>query len=250
MTQFGTRTIVTVSLLATLLALSGCKDQAGGSGSIASALSGGSDSGDGGNVSGGGTSTGSNDSPPNISGSPRKAVKIGDTYSFTPTVVESDGDALTFYLGNQPRWIDFNAKSGKLSGTPDLGDVGSYSNIQVAVSDGSTVVYLPSFDGSTVVYLPSFSVNVTQSGSSSATVSWIPPTQNTDGSPLTNLAAYKIYYGVSEGNYPNQIRINNPGITRYVVDNLTPDTYFFVSTSINSNGVESRYSNVASKAIN
>jgi len=239
MTQFGIRKIVTVSLLAALLVLSGCKDQAGGSGSIASALSGGSNSGDGGNVSGGGTNTGSNDSAPNISGSPRKAVKIGDTYSFTPTVVEADGDALTFYLGNQPRWIDFNAKSGKLSGRPSLGDVGTYSNIQIAVSDGSTVVYLPSF-----------SVNVTQSGSSSATVSWIPPTQNTDGSPLTNLAAYKIYYGVSEGNYPNQIRINNPGITRYVVDNLTPDTYYFVSTSINSDGVESRYSNVASKAIN
>jgi hypothetical protein len=126
-----------------------------------------------------------------------------------------------------------------LSGTPGPGDVGNYSNIQVAVSDGSTAVYLPSF-----------SVNVTQSGSASATISWAPPTQNTDGSPLTDLAAYKIYYGVSEGNYPNQIRINNPGLSTYVVDNLTPDTYFFVSTSINSSGVESEFSNVARKAVN
>jgi hypothetical protein len=241
MTQYGTRTIATVLLSATLLVLSGCKDQGGASSNIASAFNGGGSSGSsgGGDSSGGGSIAGPDGSPPTISGSPRGAVKVGDTYSFTPTVVEPDGDPLTFYAGNKPRWATFNAKTGKLSGNPGAGDAGNYSNIQVAVSDGSTAVYLPSF-----------SVNVTQSGSSSATVSWTPPTQNTDGSPLTNLAAYKIYYGVSEGNYPNQIRINNPGISTYVVDNLTPDTYFFVSTAINSSGVESEFSNVVSKALN
>jgi hypothetical protein len=242
MTQLGTRTIATVSLLATLLVLSGCKNQDGGSGSVASAMNGGGSSGGssgGGDSSGGSSNAGPDGSPPKISGSPRGAVKVGDTYSFTPTVVEPDGDTLTFYAGNKPRWATFNAKTGKLSGNPGAGDAGTYTNIQVAVSDGSTAVYLPSF-----------SVNVTQSGSSSATISWTPPTQNTDGSALTNLAAYKIYYGVSEGNYPNQVRISNPGISTYVVDNLTPDTYFFVSTSINSNGVESEFSNVARKTVN
>jgi hypothetical protein len=241
MTQHGMRTIATVSLLATLLVLSGCKNQDGGSSNannIASVFNGGGNI-DGGDSSGGSSNAGPGDSPPKISGSPREAVKIGDTYSFTPTVVEHDGDALTFFAGNQPRWANFDAKTGELSGRPDPGDAGTYSNIQVAVSDGSTAVYLPSF-----------SVNVTQSGSSSATISWTAPTQNTDGSALTNLAAYKIYYGVSEGNYPNQIRINNPGISTYVVDNLTPDTYFFVSTSINSSGVESELSNVARRTVN
>ena len=220
--------------------LSACKDNGGGNATLESAFNNGGTSGSGssGGASGG-SSSGSGDNPPTISGSPRKAVKIGDTYSFTPTVVESDGDPLTFYLGNQPRWADFNDKTGKLSGRPGPGDVGTYSNIQVAVSDGSSVVYMPSF-----------SVSVTQSGSSSATLSWTPPTQNTDGSQLTDLAAYKIYYGLSEGNYTNQIRINNPGISTYVVDNLTPDTYYFVSTSINSSGVESDFSNVARKIVN
>lgn len=242
MKQYGKRSIVTVLLLATLLIMSGCKDNGGGAGNasiLASVFSGGGGSSGGG--TGGDSNSGSNanDSPPKISGTPLKAVKIGDNYTFTPTVTGADGDSLTFYLGNQPRWMDFNSTSGKLSGRPGLGDVGTYTNIQVAVSDGSTVVYLPSF-----------SVNVTQTGTGSATVSWIAPTQNTDGSPLTNLAAYKIYYGVSEGNYTNQVRINNPGLTTYVVDNLTPATYFFVSTSINSNGVESDFSNVARKIVN
>ena len=82
------------------------------------------------------------------------------------------------------------------------------------------------------------------------TLSWTPPNQYEDGTPLNDLAAYKIYYGLSEGNYPNQIRIDNPGITTYVVDNLTANTYFFVSTSINSNDVESEFSNIAMKVVN
>jgi len=43
---------------------------------------------------------------------------------------------------------------------------------------------------------------------------------------------------------------NNPGITTYVVENLSPNTYIFASTSINASGVESDFSNVATKTIN
>ena len=81
-------------------------------------------------------------------------------------------------------------------------------------------------------------------------MSWTPPTQNTDGSDLTDLSGFKIYYGTSAGNYPNQITINNSGVTMYVVDNLSPNTWYFVSTSFNSSGVESDFSNVSSKTIN
>jgi len=80
-------------------------------------------------------------------------------------------------------------------------------------------------------------------------LTWTPPTKNTDGSQLTDLAAYKIYYGLSQGDYPNEIRIDNPGISTYVIDNLNPNTYYFVSTSINSAEVESDFSNVATKTI-
>jgi hypothetical protein len=84
----------------------------------------------------------------------------------------------------------------------------------------------------------------------SATLSWAPPTQNADGSPLTDLAGYKIYYGTSAGNYPNQVTINNPGITTYVIDNLQPNTWFFVMTSFNSSNMESDYSNVVTRIVN
>ena len=90
-------------------------------------------------------------------------------------------------------------------------------------------------------------------GSSSdrtATLSWVPPTENTDGSPLTDLAGYKIYYGTTAGNYPNVITIDNPGIATYIIDNLPPGyTYYFVITSFDSFGQESEYSDVGSKTI-
>jgi len=88
-----------------------------------------------------------------------------------------------------------------------------------------------------------------QVGFGSATLSWMPPTENADGSVLTDLVGYKVYYGNEPGNYPMSLQIDNPGIATYVVENLTPNTYYFVVTAINSRDIESEYSNEASKQI-
>ena len=83
-----------------------------------------------------------------------------------------------------------------------------------------------------------------------ATLSWQPPTENTDGSVLTNLAGYKIYYGTEAGNYTEIITIDNPGIAEYIVDNLPPgNTYYFVITAFNAEGIESEFSPAGSKVI-
>ncbi len=91
--------------------------------------------------------------------------------------------------------------------------------------------------------------NTTSNGA--ATLSWTAPTQNVDGSALTNLSGYKIYYGAQLGDYQNSVAINNPGITEYVIDNLQGNnTYYFVVTAFDSQGNESGLSNVANKVIN
>ena len=87
------------------------------------------------------------------------------------------------------------------------------------------------------------------SSSGNVTLSWIPPTENVDGSYLTDLAGYNIYYGIKQGEYGNRINISNPGIATYVVTNLSPNTYYFVATSFNTSGVESPYSSVVSKVV-
>ncbi len=84
----------------------------------------------------------------------------------------------------------------------------------------------------------------------STTLSWTPPTENDDGTALTDLDGYRIYWGTTPGNYPNSVTIGNEGTTTYVVDNLAPGTYEFVATSFNASGVESVYSNPTTKVVN
>ncbi|MGI9203438.1 MAG: fibronectin type III domain-containing protein, partial [Woeseiaceae bacterium] len=127
---------------------------------------------------------------------------------------------------------------GSLSGTPAPGDAAVYDDIQITVSDGSTTSSLPAF-----------SITVAQAAPGSVTLTWTAPTLNTDGTTLVDLSAYRVHYGTESGSYPNSIEISNAGITTYVIDNLNADTYYFVLTSLNSQDIESAFSNEASATI-
>jgi len=82
-----------------------------------------------------------------------------------------------------------------------------------------------------------------------ATLSWAAPDQNTDGSALTNLAGYRIYYGTSANALDQIINIPSVGVTEYVVDNLPTGTYYFSIRAYTSAGTESALSNVVSDTI-
>ena len=88
------------------------------------------------------------------------------------------------------------------------------------------------------------------SGSGNARVSWMPPTENTDGSQLADLAGYRIHYGTSAGNYSDTIDIDTPGLSSYLIENLASSTWYFSMTAVNSSGVESTFSTEVSKTIN
>ena len=78
----------------------------------------------------------------------------------------------------------------------------------------------------------------------SITLSWKPPTQNEDGSELTNLAGFKIYYGCQQSRqYDYVINIDSPTVTSYVVENLPAGTCYFAATAYNDQGVESKLTN-------
>ena len=173
-------------------------------------------------------------SPPTISGNPQTAVMMGDSYSFTPTASDPDEDQLTFSVENLPIWASFDASTGEVLGQPLLADVGVFQDLRITVSDG--------IDSAS---LAAFSVTVTQGALGSVTLSWTPPTQNDDGTALTDLVGYRFYYGTSSGSYTNQVQVDNPGINTYVIENLTPETYYIVATAIKRSGIESRYSNEA-----
>jgi hypothetical protein len=175
---------------------------------------------------------------PTIGGSVITAVSAGNAYHFIPTASDADGDTLAFNIQNKPAWATFASSTGALSGTPTAADIGTYSNITITVSDGKASTALGPF---------SIAVNAISDGQ--ATLSWTAPTQNADGSPLTNLAGYKIHYGTDPSALSKTISVSNATVTTYLVEDLSPTTWYFAITSINSAGVESDYSNMANKAI-
>ncbi len=179
-------------------------------------------------------------SAPTISGNPPSSVSVDRAFVFTPTATDPDGDPLTFSVRGLPGWADFDASSGLISGVPGPGDVGMYSGISVSVSDGSLSAALPSF-----------SVEVIASGAAtgSATLSWVAPTLNEDGSALTDLAGFRVYYGRQPGGYTNSVTLNDPGATSVVISDLASGEYEFVATAFNESGVESAFSAPASKTI-
>jgi hypothetical protein len=83
---------------------------------------------------------------------------------------------------------------------------------------------------------------------SSITLGWTPPTQNSNGTPLTNLAGYKIYYGTTSQDYSQNIKLANASLSRYVVSDLPAGTYYFAITAYNTQGIESPVSGEVSAA--
>jgi len=83
-------------------------------------------------------------------------------------------------------------------------------------------------------------------------LSWTPPTTNADGSALSDLSGYKIYYGPAPDRLNKSITISNSGITDYQSNELNIDlssgtTYYFGVAAYNSLGIESTVSNLVSK---
>ncbi|MGB5739562.1 MAG: putative Ig domain-containing protein, partial [Woeseia sp.] len=138
-----------------------------------------------------------NNTPPTISGNPSTQVDANSPYSFTPQASDADGDNLTFSVQGLPSWATFNSANGRISGAPAETDAATYSGIQITVSDGE--------DSAT---LGPFAITVNALVFGSATLSWVPPTLNTDGTPLNDLAGYKIYWGSESGNYTDSATLN------------------------------------------
>jgi len=83
----------------------------------------------------------------------------------------------------------------------------------------------------------------------SATLSWDAPTENTNGTPLTDLAGYTIYYGSSPGSLTQTISVADASATSYVVDNLSSGSYYFAVAADATDGTQSAQSSVGSKTI-
>jgi hypothetical protein len=77
---------------------------------------------------------------------------------------------------------------------------------------------------------------------------WQAPTQNVDGSPITDLAGYVVYWGTQSRSYTGSHTIKSPSVTKWRA-NVAPGTYYFALTAVDGEGNESGYSNEVRKSI-
>jgi Fibronectin type III domain len=145
---------------------------------------------------------------------------------------------LAFRIQNKPAWAAFDSSDGALTGTPGLADVGTDANIVISVSDSKSTTSLAPF---------SISVNEVSNGA--ATLNWSGVTQPLTGTALGNLAGYIVYYGTSADNLNQQVKLENPGLTSYMVTNLASATWYFAVAAYTRDGVVGEMSGITQKTV-
>ena len=179
-------------------------------------------------------------SPPVISGTPATSVVSNSAYSFQPTANDADADPLSFSVSNKPAWAGFSSTTGRLSGTPGSGSVGTYSNIVISVSDGTASASLQPF---------SIQVQAAPVLTGSLTLQWSAPVTRADGTPLSlsDIDGYRIYYGASAGNYPNRIDVADSTAQTATITDMPVGPYYLVMTTYDVSGLESAYSSMVTR---
>lgn len=75
-------------------------------------------------------------------------------------------------------------------------------------------------------------------------LSWTAPAEREDNQPLSlsEIAGYRIYYGTAQGDYQNEIDVNDGSAEGYTFSDLPKGTYYIVVTTYDTDGRESLYS--------
>ena len=165
----------------------------------------------------------------------------GDAITLSSSVNNLDADALTYH------WEQISGDAVSL--TEDDKDYLAFTTTEndtlafnVTATDSEGIEYTDTIN---VTVLP-----IDESTQGSVQISWNAPTENEDGSSLTNLAGYKIYYGQSEVALDISVLINDSQQTTYKINNLEYDhTYFFCVAARNTQGLESECSDTIEFAL-
>jgi hypothetical protein len=70
-----------------------------------------------------------------------------------------------------------------------------------------------------------------------------------DGTPVTNLAGYRVKYGQQASNLSETVSVPSPGITSVVIENLSTGTWYFAVSAYTTANIESDLSNLAQKTL-
>ena len=166
------------------------------------------------------------------------AARVGAAYKLLPEISNPGQRALAFTAQNLPPWARLDASTGTISGTPRTADIGEHSDIIITVADGAHRIATQPF-----------SISVVGSGRGVATLQWRRPDSKVDGSPLDDLAGYRISYGRDPDDLDHSVFISDPDETSYEFSTLEEGMWYFAVIGVNANGVEGPPTVTAQKAI-
>jgi hypothetical protein len=176
---------------------------------------------------------------PSISAAAVESARVGESYDWQPTATDQDGDHLSFSAVNLPPWASIDTTDGRITGTPGENDVGIYESVTVTVADGSHQIASPPF-----------SITVLgDAGSGVASLQWETPSSKVDGSPLDDLAGYRILYGRSSDDLDKSVFIGSASTTSYEFSTLSSGIWYFAVVAVSSCGLEGPPTTIASKSI-
>jgi hypothetical protein len=157
------------------------------------------------------------------------SISVNASQQFTATGTYSDGS--TQNLTAAVTWSSSSAAVAQIS------NASGSNGLATGIAAGTTTITAISGSISKSVTL----VVSALTGSGSTSLAWEAPTTHADGTPATDIAGYKIYYGTSSENYNTEIDAGN--VTSYTVANLAPGTYYFTTSAYYTSGGESSLSN-------
>ncbi len=85
------------------------------------------------------------------------------------------------------------------------------------------------------------------SSGGSITLSWSAPNTNADGTTLSDLSGYKVYYGLESRNYSDNVDVG--GNNNVSIGGLSEGDWYFSVVACDTSGNESTFSNEVSIAI-
>lgn len=175
---------------------------------------------------------------PTISVEAAAYARAGESFELRPNAVDSDGDQLTFSAQNLPAWATFDSTSGRITGTPAASDVGEYEAITITVADATHRAATSPF-----------SISVIGAATGVATLKWETPPVKVDGSPLDDLAGYRIVYGRTADDLDHSVFVQDPAQTSFEFTTLEKGIWYFAVIGVSANGLEGPASTPMMKSI-
>jgi hypothetical protein len=155
----------------------------------------------------------------------------------TPTLAFTASDtAIANGSSTTLSWYSENATDCSASGGWSGARNASGSESVGPIHAGSTYSLTCTGPGGSVVEMLRVSVM------SAISISWVAPSENVDGTTLTDLSGYRIYFGTGSRSYSDVVEVMDPTATSHALD-LTSGDYHIAMTALDSDGNESAYSN-------